>query len=45
LRKLARARLELAESRLLDAPRVREEIALAREELARAAEIEGHATP
>jgi hypothetical protein len=45
LRKLARARLELAESGLLDAPRVREEIALAREELARAAEIEGHATP
>jgi hypothetical protein len=44
LRKLARARLELAESGLLDAPRVREEIALAREELARAAEIEGRVT-
>jgi hypothetical protein len=43
LRKLARARLELAESGLLDAPRVREEIALAREELARAAEIGSHA--
>jgi hypothetical protein len=43
LRKLARARLELAESGLLDAPRVREEIARARQELARAAEIEAHA--